>query len=166
MQDPNKAIYKTICLLRASGLQTLPSKYIPHPPIFNSSPARSMEPTTGAWTWALGSHEWTPNTGSLTLIVNIAIQNKISSTEGIVDISKPELEDLILIINTKKGIEPTKVYKVIHNRAWTRSGWYPYTRIIKKIGAKMNSKELNKTKKFLVEKKTHKRANLCQIKKL
>lgn len=38
----------------------------PNPPNFKSTPARIMEPTTGASTWALGSHKCTPQIGILT----------------------------------------------------------------------------------------------------
>lgn len=37
----------------------------PNPPSFKSTPAKTMEPTTGASTWALGSHKWTPHIGIL-----------------------------------------------------------------------------------------------------
>ena len=42
-------------------------KRIPIPPSFSISPARIIEPDTGASTCALGSQAWTKNTGSLTM---------------------------------------------------------------------------------------------------
>jgi len=32
--------------------------HIPYPPNFKSTPARTIDPATGASTWALGSHKW------------------------------------------------------------------------------------------------------------
>ena len=39
-------------------------KINPHPPNFNKMAARNIEPTTGASTWALGSHIWSPAMGN------------------------------------------------------------------------------------------------------
>lgn len=42
------------------------SRMYPYPPIFSNMAASIMDPATGASTWALGSHRWRPNTGTLT----------------------------------------------------------------------------------------------------
>lgn len=42
------------------------SRINPYPPIFSRIAASIMEPATGASTWALGSHRWSPNIGTLT----------------------------------------------------------------------------------------------------
>lgn len=38
----------------------------PYPPSFRRIAARTIDPAIGASTWALGSHKWTVNIGSLT----------------------------------------------------------------------------------------------------
>ena len=38
----------------------------PYPPSFNRIPASTMDPATGASTWALGSHKWVINMGVFT----------------------------------------------------------------------------------------------------
>jgi hypothetical protein len=38
----------------------------PYPPSFKSTPAKIIEPLTGASTWALGSHKWTMYIGIFT----------------------------------------------------------------------------------------------------
>lgn len=38
----------------------------PHPPNFNKSPAKIMEPKVGASTWAIGNQKCKPYTGNLT----------------------------------------------------------------------------------------------------
>ena len=37
----------------------------PYAPIFSITPASSIEPAVGAWTWASGSHVWTGTLGIL-----------------------------------------------------------------------------------------------------
>lgn len=39
---------------------------IPYPPNFSNTPAKIIEPPTGASTWALGNHWWKKNIGNLT----------------------------------------------------------------------------------------------------
>ena len=46
------------------------NRNMPYPPSFKSTPAKIMDPETGASTWALGSHMWTPNTGNFTKNAN------------------------------------------------------------------------------------------------
>jgi hypothetical protein len=43
---------------------------MPYPPSFNKIPASTIEPDTGASTWALGSQKWTQNIGNLTRKAN------------------------------------------------------------------------------------------------
>ncbi len=38
----------------------------PYPPNFNKTPAKIIEPETGASTWALGNHKWTTYMGIFT----------------------------------------------------------------------------------------------------
>lgn len=38
----------------------------PYPPSFRRMPANTMDPETGASTWAFGSHKWTSQHGSFT----------------------------------------------------------------------------------------------------
>lgn len=51
-----------INLERSRGL----TRIIPYPPNFNSTPARTMDPITGASTCALGNHRCTEYIGNLT----------------------------------------------------------------------------------------------------
>lgn len=46
--------------------KTNSNRQIPNPASFNNKAAKTMEPITGASTWALGSHKWTKNIGNLT----------------------------------------------------------------------------------------------------
>jgi len=41
------------------------SRTIPYPPSFNKTPAKIIDPDTGASTCALGNQRWTPNIGNL-----------------------------------------------------------------------------------------------------
>lgn len=41
-------------------------RIIPYPPNFRRTPARIIDPATGASTWALGSQRWVKNIGNFT----------------------------------------------------------------------------------------------------
>jgi hypothetical protein len=43
------------------------SRNTPYPPNFNKIAANTIEPATGASTWALGSHRWTEKRGYFTM---------------------------------------------------------------------------------------------------
>lgn len=79
--------FKSVCRKHTSLTNTPPTKLIliqiklylmptldkntktrnnPYPPNFNKTPAKIIEPETGASTWALGNHKWTKNIGILT----------------------------------------------------------------------------------------------------
>jgi len=46
------------------------TRQIPYPPNFNKTPARIIDPATGASTWALGNHRWPIKTGIFTKKAN------------------------------------------------------------------------------------------------
>lgn len=49
-------------------------RYIPNPPSFNKIAARSMDPKTGASTWALGSHRCIVYIGNFTKNTSIVLK--------------------------------------------------------------------------------------------
>lgn len=49
----------------------------PYPPNFSSTAANTIDPATGASTWAFGSHKCTRNSGSLTMNAIIDNSHKI-----------------------------------------------------------------------------------------
>jgi len=49
-----------------TGAKNILIRIIPYPPNLRRTPARIMEPPTGASTWALGSQWWTKNIGNFT----------------------------------------------------------------------------------------------------
>jgi len=51
-------------------------RIIPYPPSFRRIAARTIEPATGASTWAFGSHRCTENSGSFTRNAVIRIKEK------------------------------------------------------------------------------------------
>lgn len=48
------------------GSPTSLVRHIPYPPSFSRTPAKTMDPATGASTWALGSHRCPKYTGNFT----------------------------------------------------------------------------------------------------
>ena len=80
----------------------------PNPPNFKSTPARIMEPTTGASTWALGSHRWAPHIGILTKKAETPQKNQIRFPETLGKVkSKEDWADLK--INMRRGKDPANV---------------------------------------------------------
>ena len=63
--DPVIAMEK-IYLKVELNLNKTESRIKPYPPSFNKIEARIIDPTTGASTWAFGSHKWPINTGNFT----------------------------------------------------------------------------------------------------
>ena len=61
---------KNICFLINIFIRLKP--YLPN---FNSTAASTIDPATGALTWALGNHMWIENKGNLTInaIINICL---------------------------------------------------------------------------------------------
>lgn len=45
----------------------------PYPPNFSKMAAKTMDPATGASTWALGSHRCVVNSGNFTINANVSI---------------------------------------------------------------------------------------------
>lgn len=66
-------------------------RIIPYPPNFKRIAAKTMEPATGASTWALGNHKWTLNIGSLTKKANNTRKKINEDLHGIKFSSRREL---------------------------------------------------------------------------
>ena len=90
-----------------------------------------MDPTTGASTWALGSHRWNIKIGNLTIkTITIAIHQKLIEDglfKGMEDIDIKlklgfEMVDNINILDNI-GRELVIVYSIKYKDAWNRSGW-------------------------------------------
>ena len=88
---------------------------IPYTPIFNKTPARTIDPDSGASTWAFGSHRCIINIGSFTKnIMNTAADQKdIHCLNDRCVIMKFSSFLKITIININKGIDVLVVYKII-----------------------------------------------------
>lgn len=81
---------------------------IPYPPNFSKIAARIMEPSTGASTWAFGSHKWVKNIGSFTKKAIIKRIGKLNFKHSR-DI-KGNLMDFRFKILRSKGREAIIVY--------------------------------------------------------
>lgn len=57
---------QTVFIQYAPFISIGPMRMRPYPPSFKSTPAKIMDPLTGASTWALGSHKCTINMGIFT----------------------------------------------------------------------------------------------------
>lgn len=81
----------------------------PYPPNFNRIAAKIIEPSSGASTWALGSHKWSINIG---IFAKKAVINKIGMLVFCIIISDIENDWLYdsKIILTKRGSEAEMVY--------------------------------------------------------
>ena len=87
--------------------------YKPHPPSLSINPAKTMEPNTGASTWALGNHMWKKNTGNLTKkakIKNTLIQLNFISHDWCI-ISEEIIWSFKDKIRTKRGRDANNVKK-------------------------------------------------------
>jgi hypothetical protein len=89
---------------------TLLKRIKPYPPSFSKTPARIIEPTTGASTWAFGNHRWKLKRGSLTTKTsNIKTHRKLISSTLKSRKKFMEVFRVSCIIKIKKGSEKTKV---------------------------------------------------------
>lgn len=101
----------------------------PNPANFKSKAASTMDPTTGASTWAFGSHKWMKNIGNLTNMPRIRAQwmpvwIKFVFPKVKKEVMKQELKLLKkIIITSNKGSEQIIVYRAMAIIAWRRSGW-------------------------------------------
>ena len=64
-------ITKGYAINSVSGFRSIVIRNIPYPPNFSKTAARTMEPTMGASTWALGSQRWRLYSGIFTIKVII-----------------------------------------------------------------------------------------------
>jgi hypothetical protein len=95
----------------------LKTRQIPYPPNFKSTPAKIIEPATGASTCALGSHKCTENIGNLIknakrkknikIILITLLEDKLASIilEGIKNLK----DSCSIRITTSKGNEAKRV---------------------------------------------------------
>jgi len=117
----------------------------PYPPNFNKTPAKIIDPETGASTWALGSHKWKKYTGNFTKKAKINIKyNTILIKEKEKYLQDKKNLKWPLYKKTKKrpinkGREAVTVYIIIYTLACNRSGWYPHPKINTIVGSKENS---------------------------
>jgi len=88
----------------------------PYPPNFNKTPAKIIEPPTGASTWAFGSHWWKKNIGNFTkndisIIKIYKLYLFIKTIVLIKVIDKLKFKFIKIIINANRGKEAKRVYK-------------------------------------------------------
>ena len=62
--DPVKEIEINRLVIKFLGINGL-TRINPYPPNFNKIAAKIIDPTTGASTWAFGSHKWPKKIGNL-----------------------------------------------------------------------------------------------------
>ena len=116
-----------------------------------------MEPTTGASTWALGSHKWNGNIGNFTRKPTIRAREKIFEPVAETILRLLAVKDGFIIFSTKirkinKGKEAEIVYITIKSLAKIRSGWPPQPKINSIIGTRLSSKAIYKQiKEFLLK---------------
>lgn len=106
----------TIILSILLGTIKKDTRIIPYPPSFNKIPARTMDPETGASTWALGNHRWNKKIGNL--IKKARIKNSLKNIftspvkplkNIIIPILAVDLNNIKLSITSNKGREPKRV---------------------------------------------------------
>ena len=92
-------------------LVTLISRIIPQPPSFNKTPAKIIEPETGASTWALGNQRWTKYIGNFTRKANTVIVHKKFGIPWVIIILNftDPLQFMIITIEISKGNDANKV---------------------------------------------------------
>lgn len=102
----------------------------PYLPSFNSSPARIMDPATGASTWAFGSHRCSRYIGIFAkndIIVIVHHRKNIICWVGAVKngLNKNSEQVLlkIVVILISRGREAATVYSIRYIPACSRSGW-------------------------------------------
>ena len=88
---------------------------MPYPPSFNNTPAKIIDPATGASTCALGNHRCTINMGNFTK--NAKIKNSFKSIppgeNDLTNIIPPTIEDLLNHIKTIKTINRGKEANIV-----------------------------------------------------
>ena len=101
------------------ALYIMLNRMIPYEPSFKSTPAKIIEPATGASTWALGSHKWTVYRGIFTINARIArihnVEENIGMAENRVSMQGEENENelfewKIKEITRRRGKEAQIVY--------------------------------------------------------
>ena len=138
----------------------------PNPPSFNKIAANTIEPTTGASTWALGNHRWKGNIGNFTRNPITRIREKIFDSVGEIALRLLVTKDGLILfsIKTKKikrGKEAEMVYMTIKRLAKIRSGWPPQPKIIIIIGISLTSKAMyRQIREFLLKNITKIKFNL------
>ena len=97
--------------MRIFILDILTRRKIPYPPNFNKTPAKTIEPETGASTCALGSHKCTKYIGNFTKNARILInqRNLKVSTLKIILILIVSLQFTVNMIEINSGREANKV---------------------------------------------------------
>jgi len=119
--------------------------------------ANTIEPTTGASTWALGSHKWNGNIGNFTRKPIIRAREKIFELVAESALRLLAVKDEFIIFSTKikkisRGKEAEIVYITIKRLAKIRSGWPPQPKINSIIGTRLSSKVIYKQiKEFLLK---------------
>lgn len=93
------------------SVKNIMNRIAPNPPNFNIIAAKIIDPSTGAWTWALGNHKWKEKMGSLTIKGknNKILDNKIDNSGKSCLILKTEVEPDIRKRQIKKGREENTV---------------------------------------------------------
>lgn len=105
------------------------SRINPYLPSLSKTPAKIMDPATGASTWALGSHKCVKYSGVFTRKAAMVITHQIEETENgrEVALQSPKKdkcpEDFHSFVNERRrGNEAVTVYMIRYILAWSRSG--------------------------------------------
>lgn len=128
--------------------RALAARRIPYLPNFSKMAARTIDPATGASTWALGNHKWVMNNGIFTINAIIVINHHkgIADCTGvdhvIKDIDKCKFFWYIHNILIKSGKEAVIVYNIKYIPAWSRSGWYPHPNTKRRVGIREDSNKI------------------------
>ena len=103
--------------------------------------AKTIEPSIGASTWALGSHRWNINIGSFTRKAKINSNGKFNKIEVFSAKIMFELGNIIVIAR-RSGMEAKIVYINKNSLALFRSGWFPDFIINMNVGIMVSSNEM------------------------
>lgn len=124
-------------------------RIIPYLPSLSKMAAKTIDPATGASTWALGNQRCVEYKGIFTMkaihninqigVVITGLKNGIVIWNNI-NIELFHLAIKIMII--KRGNEAETVYIIRYVLACTRSGWAPHPKIIIKVGIREASKKI------------------------
>lgn len=109
---------------------SLPIRNKPYPPNFNKTPAKIIEPETGASTWAFGSHRWNKYKGIFTMKAIMKTNHHIlikpliiSKNSNLKNINKLPLLERLYKMPQSRGSEAHIVYIIKYKPACKRSGW-------------------------------------------